>query len=144
MTLRAVALALALCASSLPLACHHAEEKADKPATDSGPTSAAGAQTASAPVAASASSAVDEVSPCTSDADCGFTRVAEGGCCPMLCSPRVVTLKRASLLEKAVAACNKGAECPLPLCRPPLQESTPRCQQGKCVAKTRPVDPRVQ
>jgi hypothetical protein len=77
-----------------------------------------------------------EDAPCASDADCGFTKVAPGACCPMLCSPRVVTRKRAEELEARVPGCaGKAQSCPQPLCRPPLQSIAPACEAGRCVGR---------
>ena len=78
----------------------------------------------------------DEISGCSTDADCTTTRVETGGCCPMLCTPRVVTRERARALQANVAACSKGRECPQPLCRPPLETVLPACLQNRCVAKS--------
>src|SRR5438034_10957378 len=87
------------------------------------------------PVTAAAAVATDD-SPCASDADCAFTRVGAGetACCPMLCTPRVVTKKRAKELEDRIAVCNGGRECPQPVCRPPREEVI-ACVQNKCVGK---------
>jgi len=79
-----------------------------------------------------------EVTGCDTDQDCALTRVEPGGCCPMLCEPRVVTRKRAVALEANVDTCNKGKPCALPLCRPPAQTITPVCVQNRCVARTGP------
>jgi hypothetical protein len=81
--------------------------------------------------------AVVEDSPCASDADCAFTRVAAGetACCPLLCSPRVVTRTRAKELQERIPTCNKGRTCPEPACRPPREVVAAACSQGKCVAK---------
>ena len=82
-----------------------------------------------------------EDGPCQKAADCGFTRVAPGACCPMLCTPRAVTRKRAEELEARIPGCSGKAEsCPQPLCRPPLQNVAPVCQAGRCVARTTPAD----
>jgi len=80
----------------------------------------------------------DETTGCATDADCGITRVEAGGCCPMLCTPRVVTRKRAEALEANVASCHKGKPCPEPLCRPEAQTLTPGCVQNRCVGRTGP------
>jgi hypothetical protein len=76
-------------------------------------------------------------SPCASDADCAFTRVgaAETACCPMLCTPRVVTKKRAKELEDRIATCTGERGCPQPMCRPPREQVTAACVQSKCVGK---------
>src|SRR5438445_13020419 len=75
--------------------------------------------------------AVSDESPCASDADCAFTRVGAGetACCPMLCSPRVVTKKRARELEDRIATCSGGRECPQPMCRAPRVQATAACAQ---------------
>lgn len=86
--------------------------------------------------AGAASSASDE-GPCASDADCVFTRIAPGACCPMLCAPRTVTKKAAEALDEHVRSCAAGHECPLPSCRPPRAMTTPACVQSRCVAKVR-------
>ena len=85
-----------------------------------------------------ASASPDEVTGCSTDADCALTHVEAGGCCPMLCTPRVVTRKRVEALEANVDACNKGKPCALPLCRPPAETITPACVQNRCVARTGP------
>jgi hypothetical protein len=86
-----------------------------------------------------ASAGESEEGPCTQDADCTYTRVAAGACCPMLCVPRVVTKKRAAELEENIATCSKalGGGCPLPMCRPP-SPTIPVCEAGRCVAKPAP------
>jgi hypothetical protein len=79
-------------------------------------------------------------SPCATDADCAFTRVGVGetACCPMLCTPRVVTKKRAKELDDRIAVCSGGRQCPLPQCRPPREQVTPACVQNKCIGKPMP------
>jgi hypothetical protein len=91
-------------------------------------------------VAAAADAGVAEDVPCARDDDCGFTRVAPGACCPMLCTPRVVTRKRAEELEARIPTCTGKGSCPQPLCRPPLQNLAPVCDAGRCVARTVPAD----
>lgn len=91
------------------------------------------------PPAPAASTGTDggiaEDAPCATHADCAFTRVAPGACCPMLCTPRVVTRRRAEELEARIPACRGKAEtCPQPLCRPPLRSIAPACEAGRCVA----------
>lgn len=96
-------------------------------------------QSASDPRApASASAQQSDDSPCTTDADCGLTRVGPSpqACCPMLCAPRVVTRRRAAELEKNIARCHAGGECPYPACRQPPREIAPSCQAGRCVGKS--------
>jgi len=78
----------------------------------------------------------DETSGCSTEADCSTTRVEVGGCCPMLCAPRVVTRERALALEANVGACSKGRQCAQPLCRPPLETVLPSCVQNRCVPRT--------
>ena len=79
---------------------------------------------------------VDEEAPCATDEDCAFTRVAPGACCPMLCTPRVVTRKRAEELQAGIVACSgKPGSCPQPLCRPPQQDIAPACRSNRCVAR---------
>ena len=103
-------------------------------AGDSAPASGGAAGATSAPSAATPES--DE-GPCATDADCTFTRVAPGACCPMLCVPRAVTRKGADALDQHMKSCAKGHECPLPSCRPPRQMTTPACVQSRCVSKVR-------
>lgn len=79
---------------------------------------------------------VAEDRPCETNAGCAFTRVAPGACCPMLCTPRVVTRKRAGELAANVAACNRGQGCPQPLCRPISHSIEPKCEAGRCVGRT--------
>ncbi|TMA29797.1 MAG: hypothetical protein E6J78_00925 [Deltaproteobacteria bacterium] len=81
--------------------------------------------------------ALVEDAPCASDADCAFTRVAVGetACCPLLCSPRVVTKARAKELQDRIPTCHKGRACPEPACRPPREVVAAACLQGKCVTK---------
>jgi hypothetical protein len=83
-----------------------------------------------------AAATVDDA-PCDTDADCAFTRVGPGenACCPMLCTPRVVTKKRAQALDDRIATCSGGRECPLPVCRAPLRQVTLKCEASKCVGK---------
>lgn len=118
--------------AALAVACSHAEERKD-PKADTRPAPAAGAATTGADPAAA-----DE-GPCASDADCGFTRVAPGACCPLLCVPRVVTKQRAEELSANVAVCHKGQECPVPPCRPPRFEQKAVCEQARCVARSTPL-----
>jgi hypothetical protein len=75
--------------------------------------------------------------PCDTDADCAFTRVGKGetACCPMLCTPRVVTKKRSKELDDRIPTCAHGHECPQPQCRPPREEVSPACVQHKCIGK---------
>jgi len=79
---------------------------------------------------------VAEDRPCETNAGCAFTRVAPGACCPMLCTPRVVTRKRAGELAANVAGCNRGQGCPQPLCRPISHSIEPKCEAGRCVGRT--------
>jgi hypothetical protein len=74
--------------------------------------------------------------PCATDADCGLTNVAPGACCPMLCTPRAVTLKRAGELEARAGCAGKPQRCPEPLCRPPSGTVAAACEAGRCVART--------
>jgi hypothetical protein len=53
----------------------------------------------------------------------------------MLCTPRVVTKKRAKELEDRIPICSGGRECPQPMCRPPREVVISACVQNKCVAK---------
>jgi hypothetical protein len=75
-------------------------------------------------------------SQCETDDDCGLTRVglAENACCPMLCTPRVVTKARAAELHARIATCSAGRRCPQPTCRPPRERVTPACVEHLCVA----------
>jgi hypothetical protein len=83
---------------------------------------------------AAAASADD--SQCETDDDCGLTRVGPGvdACCPMLCTPRVVTKARAAELHARIATCSAGRRCPQPTCRPPRDRVTPACVEHMCVA----------
>jgi hypothetical protein len=76
-------------------------------------------------------------SPCATDDDCTFTRLAPGACCPMLCVPRAVTKKASDALDAHVKSCAMKQECPLPACRPPRTMTYPACAQNKCVTKER-------
>lgn len=84
--------------------------------------------------ALAADAGVAEVAPCASDADCSLTNVAAGACCPMLCTPRVVTRKRAEELEARIPGC-AAKSCPQPLCRPPLASVAAACEAGRCVGR---------
>jgi hypothetical protein len=127
-----------------------APEPAPKPAPGTGPGPAAptsGAITAAeaAAIAARSGSAGDsparaapaDDSRCETDDDCGLTRVglAENACCPMLCTPRVVTKARAAELHARIATCSAGRTCPQPMCRPPRERVTPACVEHLCVAQ---------
>ena len=80
---------------------------------------------------------------CVSDADCAFTAMADGKCCPSLCPPRVVAKKSAEALEKYAAACSKPeGGCPEPECAPPPVVRQPACVSGKCVARAAPTPSR--
>ena len=74
----------------------------------------------------------------TGDGDCAFTRVAQGACCPMLCTPRAVTKKRAAELEANLPICTGGKpeSCPKPVCRDRGTSTAPVCEAGRCVART--------
>jgi hypothetical protein len=76
-------------------------------------------------------------SPCNTDADCASTRVGPGEhtCCPMLCTPRVVTKARAAELHARIATCNGGRRCPEPMCRPARERVMPACVEHKCIGK---------
>ena len=74
---------------------------------------------------------------CSSDADCVFTRLSPGACCPMLCAPRAVTKAAAEALESHVKTCAMTHACPQPACRAPPQVTYPACVQNKCVNKVR-------
>ncbi len=122
-------------------------------ASESAPASAATALTASEAAAGYAQSqrgaggdaqpstagtaASAEDNSCESDADCAFTRVDAGACCPMLCAPRVVSKKQADALLQHVNSCRKGRLCPEPMCRPPPMALSPSCQDHRCVGKPR-------
>ena len=134
--MRTLVLCLAgLLAAASPLACKHAPEPGEPAAAPAAITSTstapalAAAQTESAPAADT----------CTTDADCGYTHVAEGACCPMLCAPRVVSKARAEALQKAIATCHGGQQCPVPMCRPPKVREVAACEQGRCVGKKTPI-----
>jgi hypothetical protein len=132
--------ALVVCALSLAVlsACAHAVAKADAPA----PT--ATAPSAPATPAPLAPAAPDEISGCATANDCTFTRVAVGACCPFMCTPRVVTKARALELDKNIAVCNGGNECPQPPCRAPVADFRIACEQQKCVMKITPITNVVQ
>jgi len=78
---------------------------------------------------------IAEDRPCKTNEGCALTRVAPGGCCPMLCTPRVVTRKRAEEVAANVAGCNQGQGCPQPLCRPISQSIELKCEAGRCVGR---------
>lgn len=70
---------------------------------------------------------------CTTDADCAFTTMADGECCPTLCPPRVVSKTSADALEKYGAGCAKpNGGCPVAECMPPRTTVAPACVSGKC------------
>lgn len=77
---------------------------------------------------------------CKADADCAFTKMADGDCCPSLCQPRVVSKTSAAALEKYAATCAKpnGGECPVAECMPPRITVEPACVSGKCVGRAAP------
>ena len=76
---------------------------------------------------------------CTTDADCDFTSIADGKCCPTLCPRRVVSKTSAEALEKYAAECKKPeGGCPVPECAPPRITMVPACVDGKCVARAAP------
>ena len=112
-----------------------AAKSSDGAASAKSAEGAVAAKSAEGAVAARSSEGDDAA--CATDADCTFTRVAPGACCPMLCAPRAVTKKAADALDEHVKSCAKGHECPLPSCRPPRQMTTPACVQSRCVAKVR-------
>jgi len=121
----AIALAALACASSREPA---AARRVEAPASSG----------AGIPPPEDAGQAADDA-PCATDADCALTRVAPGGCCPVLCEPRVVTARRAAELDENTEACSHRTPCPKPLCRPPRTEVVPACEQGRCVARAVPV-----
>jgi len=90
----------------------------------------------SAAAASAADPGTTEDAPCGRDDDCAFTRVAQGACCPMLCTPRVVTRKRATELEANLRSCTDGKpeSCPHPVCRERGTSIAPACEAGRCVA----------
>jgi hypothetical protein len=73
--------------------------------------------------------------PCAKDGDCGETRVPAGGCCPTLCTPRVVTRRRAAALEANAASCNAGRACAELQCAPQRVHLVPVCQAGRCAGR---------
>lgn len=81
---------------------------------------------------------------CKSDADCAFTKMADGDCCPSLCQPRVVSKTSAAVLEKYATTCAKpgGGECPVPECMPPRITVEPACVSGKCAGRAAPTPTR--
>jgi hypothetical protein len=125
------------------------------PATTSGPIATSGPITTGGPIATSgpaatplpdqitptsgpqaragapARSAEDDAGPCSTDAECGLSRVAAGGCCATLCAPRPVTAHRAAELARAEASC-RG--CALPLCAPQPTALRATCSQHRCRA----------
>src|SRR4051812_45507702 len=105
--------------SAVLLACAHGADASPPPSAAAAPGHHA---TAPATVAATTADAAvpDETGGCAADSDCALTRVEAGACCPMLCSPRVVTRKVADALESRTGSCGKG-RCPDPLCRPPFE-----------------------
>jgi len=118
------------CLCLLAFGCAHRSADAALAGTsDASPTSASD-------TAGDGGRADDETSGCSTDADCSTTRVEVGGCCPMLCTPRVVTRERAIALEANIAACSKGRQCAQPLCRPPLETVLPACVQNRCAPRT--------
>jgi hypothetical protein len=88
-----------------------------------------------APAAGAQDGGASEDAPCAKDADCAFTRFEAGNCCPILCTPRVVTKRRAAELEATFANCNGGRQCPHPLCQPPRAALTPVCEARRCAAR---------
>ena len=81
---------------------------------------------------------------CKSDADCAFTKMADGDCCPSLCQPRVVSKTSAAALEKYATICTKpnGGDCPVPECMPPRTTVEPACISGKCAGRAAPTQTR--
>lgn len=89
-----------------------------------------------------AAGAAAENNACETAADCAFTRVAAGACCPLLCAPRVVSKQQADALQRHINACRRGQVCPEPMCRQPPYALVPSCEQHQCVGKPGPA-PRV-
>ncbi len=87
--------------------------------------------------AGDAPSPVPSEDSCSTDADCVFTRLSPGACCPMLCAPRAVTKAAAEALEAHVKTCSMTQACPQPACRMPPQVTYPACVQNRCVNKVR-------
>jgi hypothetical protein len=88
-----------------------------------------------------------EDAPCHSDQDCDLTFIPKGGCCAMLCAGRAVTKVRAAQLAAEQALCPQriGGPCPVPLCRPPIDQRSAACVQGRCaVHRTTQPDSRLQ
>ncbi|HEX6838493.1 MAG TPA: hypothetical protein VF334_18075 [Polyangia bacterium] len=80
---------------------------------------------------------------CTTDADCAFTKSADGDCCPSLCPPRVVSKRSAEALAKYAKECKKPeGGCPVPECMPPRMQTTAACVSGRCVARAAPAPTR--
>jgi hypothetical protein len=76
---------------------------------------------------------------CATDADCDFTAMADGECCPTLCPRRVVSKTSAEALAKYAAVCKKPeGGCPVPECAPPRITTVAACVSGKCVARAAP------
>jgi hypothetical protein len=76
--------------------------------------------------------------PCSSDDQCGLTRVPEGGCCETLCVPRAVTRARADALRADDRACLHGKMCPDVSCHPLGQQVEAKCEAGRCNARRMP------
>ena len=106
-----------------------AGDGASSAAATSAGTSSVGASSAGA------SSPDGDEAACATDADCTFTRVAPGACCPMLCAPRAVTKQAAAALDEHMRSCARGHACPQPSCRPPRRMTAPACVQSRCIAK---------
>jgi hypothetical protein len=115
--------------------------RADAPAADAQPAATTKTQarkkkrTAKAPKVSLA---------CAADADCAFTKMTDGACCPTLCQPRVVSKASAEALEKYATTCAKpkGGECPVPECAPPRMTLEPACVSGKCAGRAAPTQTR--
>ena len=80
-----------------------------------------------------------ELGPCTSDDDCTLTRQAPGSCCPMLCTDRPITKKRAAELAADSKCAGQKLECPIPLCRAG-RASVPVCLAGRCGSRDLDTD----
>jgi hypothetical protein len=70
---------------------------------------------------------------CQKDSDCAVTRVPDGDCCPMLCTPRGVTAAESRRIEERVRQCEaESRPCRAPACMP--KALRPACVGGTCTA----------
>lgn len=110
--------------------------RADAPGPDVQPPAHSHARKKRRPQMAVAPKVSDK---CTADADCAFTAMADGECCPTLCPKRVVSKTSAEALGKYAAVCKKPeGGCSVAECAPPRITTVPACVSGKCVARAAP------